>query len=99
VECGSLHDRPECFRYKGQSQLYTAFKIFATLKYTSQASRIQESGGLASLSGGSVTTYQICVLTYLANIVHPSPPPRNKSGNVKKISPPPTHAVKVHIRV
>lgn len=47
VECGSLHDRPDCFRYKGQSQLYTAFKIFATLKYTNQASRILESGGLA----------------------------------------------------
>lgn len=46
LECGSLHDRPDCIRYKGQSQLYTAFKIFATLKYIHQASRIQEYGGL-----------------------------------------------------
>lgn len=98
VECGSLHDRPDCFSYKGQSQLYTAFKIFATLKYINQASRTQESGGLA-LPFRRFCVWQPIrfVCGHLCQHSASFTSTKKQIWKCEKVSPPKTNAVKVHI--
>jgi hypothetical protein len=90
VECGSLHDRPDCFRYKGQSQLYKAFKILQLWNTQIRHPEFRNLVVLPSHSEGSVSDdLSDLGVDISANMVYPSPLPRNKSGNVKKISPPP----------